>query len=217
MAYADQKPSGNRIVVMIVVAALHILLGYGLITGLAFEAVKEVAKRVTTIDIEEPPEQEVEPPPPPPERAEVPPPPVAPPPPIDLNPAPPKIETVREAPPPPPAPVLAPPAPPPPPPPRFQPVSAQPRGNPGNWATSDDYPSRALREDREGVTRFSVTVGTGGRVESCQVTGSSGHGDLDEATCRLVTRRGRFQAAKDGDGQPTTGTWSSSVRWQIPR
>ena len=94
---------------------------------------------------------------------------------------------------------------------------ATPRGNPGSWATTDDYPSRALREEREGVTRFSVTVDARGRVSNCQVTGSSGHPDLDEAACRAITRRARFEPATDGNGDPTTGSYSNSVRWQIPR
>ncbi|MDD3798808.1 MAG: energy transducer TonB, partial [Novosphingobium sp.] len=66
MAYADQKTSGNRVIALVIVALLHVLLGYGLVTGLAFEAVKKVAQRVTTIDIKEEPEPEPELPPPPP-------------------------------------------------------------------------------------------------------------------------------------------------------
>jgi periplasmic protein TonB len=126
------------------------------------------------------------------------------------------ITTVSEPPPAPP-PVLVPPPPAAPPPPRFTPTRATPRGNPGSWANSNDYPSRALREEREGVTRFRVSVGPDGRITDCQVTGSSGHSDLDEATCSLVSRRGRFNPAKDGEGQPTSDTWSSAVRWQIPK
>lgn len=214
MAYADQQMSGNRVIALIIVALLHVALGYALITGLAYEAVKKVAERVTTIDIEEEKEPE-EPPPPPPEKKDVPPPPVAPPPPIRINTAPPEIQTVQVAPPP--APVIAvPSAPPPPPPPKFTPKPASPKNNPGGWATPDDYPSRALREDREGVTRFRVTVGADGEVQSCDVVGSSGHADLDDATCKLVSRRARFKPATDGNGEPTTGSYSNAVRWQIP-
>lgn len=209
MAYADQKPSSNRIVALIVVAVLHILLGYGLVTGLAFEAVKQVAKRVTTIDIEEEKVEEV-PPPPPPEKKEVAPPPVAPPPTIRVNPEPPPIVTTPLPPPP----VLAPPAPPPPP--VCKPKAPTPRGNPGDWANSNDYPSRALREDREGVTRFTVSVGADGKVTSCSVTGSSGHADLDSTTCQLIQRRGRFRV-DTSCGDSSGGSWSSAVRWQIPK
>lgn len=213
MAYADQSMSGNRLTALIIVALIHVALGYGLVTGLAFEAYKKVAERVTTIDIEEE-QQPEEPPPPPPKQENTPPPPVAPPPPISIAVAPPPIQTVTT--PPPPAPiVLAPPAAPPAP--TCKPVAPTPRGNPTSWASPDDYPSRALREDREGVTRFTVTVNAEGRVSSCNVTGSSGHSDLDQTTCQLITRRGRFRAPEGCDGEPGTATWSSAVRWQIPR
>ena len=87
MAYADQQMSGNRIVAIIIVALIHVALGYALITGLAYNAVQQVVERVTTIDIEEPPPPEEEPPPPPENVPDTPPPPVAPPPPINIAPA----------------------------------------------------------------------------------------------------------------------------------
>src|SRR3546814_3854253 len=83
----------------------------------------------------------------------------------------------------------APPAPPPPPQPKREAVGAKPRSNPGSWATNADYPSSALRNEEEGTTGFRVTVGTNGRVTDCSVTSSSGSSTLDEATCRLITRR----------------------------
>jgi protein TonB len=222
MAYADQQMSGNRMVAIIIVALIHVALGYALITGLAYDVVNKVVERVTTVDIEEPPPPEEEPPPPEEMPETAPPPPVAPPPPINIAPAPPPIRTQPTIPPPAPPVLRVPPAapvgpPPPPPPPRVQPKDATPRGNPGSWANTNDYPARALREEREGVTRFSVSVGADGRVTSCNVTGSSGHSDLDETTCRLIQRRARFNPATDGEGRPTTDTWSSAVRWEIPQ
>ena len=217
MAYADQSMSGNKLIAIIIVGLIHVAVGYALVTGLAYSATKKLIERVTTVDIDEPEPEVEEPPPPPPENAP-PPPIVAPPPPINVAVAPPAIQTVTTAPPPPPLVIhTAAPPPAPPPPPRVQPKGAEPRGNPGSWANSNDYPSRALREEREGVTRFSVTVGADGRVTGCQVTGSSGHADLDDTTCKLIQRRARFRPATDGDGQPTTGSWSSAVRWEIPK
>ncbi len=217
MAYADQQMSGNKLTALIVVAVLHVVVGYALVTGLAYEAFKKVKEVTAAINIEEekPPE---EPPPPPPKQDTPPPPIVAPPPAIQVNTAAPTVTTVTVAPPP--APVFttaAPPPPPPPPPPRFQPKGAAPKGNPGNWATSNDYPSRALREEREGSTGFRVTVGTDGKVADCTVTKSSGSPDLDQATCDNIRRRARFTPATDGDGNPTTGAYASTIRWVIPK
>ena len=215
MAYADQKMSGNRVTALIIVALIHILLGYALVTGLAYEAAKKVIQKVTTVDIKEEVKKE-EPPPPSPKKDLPPPPPiVAPPPKVNLAP-PPQITVVDTPPPvaPPPPIVLAPPAPAAP---RFTPKGAVAKGNPGNWATTNDYPSRALREEREGTTGFRVTVGPDGRVTDCQVTSSSGHADLDAATCENVRRRARFTPATDGEGNPTSGSYSNRVRWVIPK
>ncbi len=222
MSYADQQGmSTNRLVSVIIVILLHLFLGYALVTGLAFEAVKKAAQKMNVIDVkeEEPPEEE-EPPPPEPEK-QIEPPVVSPPPLVKTVTPPPTVRTVVD---PPPSitlvPRAAPPAPaappPPPPPPTAKPTPARPKNNPGGWATTADYPSRALSQEREGVTRFTVTVGANGRVTGCTVTGSSGHDDLDKATCSNVTRRARFEPATQ-DGQPTTGSYSNQIRWQIPK
>lgn len=225
MAYADQQMSGNKVIALIIVGLIHLALGYALITGLAYEAVTKAIERVTTVDIEEPPPPEPEDePPPPPEQNAAPPPPVAPPPPISIAVRPPQIQVQPNIPPPappalripPPARVAPPAPPPPPPPPKFTPKGAEPRGNPGNWATANDYPSRALREEREGTTAFRVNVDAEGKVTSCSVTRSSGHSDLDDATCKNIQRRARFRPATDGNGNEVSDTWSSQVRWQIP-
>lgn len=215
MAYADQKMSGNRVTALIIVALIHVLVGYALVTGLAYEAAKKVIQKVTTVDIKEEVKKE-EPPPPPPKKDLPPPPIVAPPPKVNLAP-PPQMTVVSEPPPAPPPMVVLPPAPAAPPPPRFTPKGAQPKGNPGNWATTNDYPSRALREEREGTTGFRVTVGPDGRVTDCSITSSSGHADLDAATCDNVRRRARFTPATDGEGNPTSGSYSNRVRWVIPK
>jgi periplasmic protein TonB len=218
MAYADQQMSGNKITALIVVAVLHVIVGYGLVSGLAYEAYKKVKEVTSAVNIEEekPPE---EPPPPPPKQDTPPPPIVAPPPAITLVTQAPQIQTVTEAPVIQQAPVFQPPvvqqpvvqAP------KFQPKNATPKGNPGNWATPNDYPSRALREEREGSTGFRVSIGTDGKVTDCQVTRSSGSPDLDQATCDNVRRRARFNIATDGEGNPTTGSYASTVRWVIPK
>lgn len=209
MAYADQEMSGNRIAAFVVVALLHLILGYALVTGLAYEGLKQIQKKLTTVEIKKEEKKEEKKPPPPPKK--LPPPPiVAPPPKINVSVAPPPVETVVTPPP-----ILPPP--PAPPAPRFTPKAPQPKGNPGNWANSNDYPSRAAREEKEGTTRFRVTVGADGRVTSCEVTSSSGSDELDSTACALVTRRGRFNPATDGEGNPVPGTWSNAVRWQLPR
>ncbi|MEO6041827.1 MAG: energy transducer TonB [Croceibacterium sp.] len=215
MAYADQEMSRSRLVAIIIVALIHVAIGYALVTGLAYSAMKQVIARVTTVDVTEPPPPDVPPPPPPPDTA--PPPPVAPPPPISIAVSPPQIQTQANIPPPaPPAVIIPPSAPPAPPPPPPPPSRATPKGNPSSWASTEDYPARALRDEKQGVTSVSLGVGADGRVTSCSITSSSGTPELDQTTCTLLTRRGRFSPATQG-GSPVASTWTTSIRWQIPR
>jgi len=215
MAYADQSMSSRRIVAIVIVALLHALLGYAFVTGLAYNVVKKVAQDLKTFDVaEEAPPPEELPPPPPPEQKVEPPPMVAPPPivqaPVVVSQP---IQTVPQAP------IItptAPPAPPPPPAPRLA-QKAVARGNPMLWVTTDDYPSRALREEREGVTAVAWDVTADGRVENCRVTSSSGSPDLDQAACANITRRGRYKPALDQSGNPIASTDSRRVRWQMPQ
>lgn len=221
MAYADQQASGNKIVSLVIVALIHIVVIYALVTGLAYSAVKTVAEKLNVVDVQEEVVEPEEPPPPPPDQPITPPPVVTPPPIVRTPPTTAPVITTTNVPPPVfiPNPVAAPPppAPPAPPPPPSKASGASPRGNPGSWATPNDYPARALREERAGTTRFRVTIGPDGRVTNCEITGSSGHADLDEATCKNVTRRARFKPAVDAEGNAISDTYSNAVRWEIPK
>ena len=187
------------------VIIFHALIGYAFITGLAYNVVKKAVEDLKTFDVEE------EPPPPPPQTKVEPPPMVAPQPivqqPVTVAPV---IQTVPQAP----APVIhmdAPPAPKP-----SMASPATPRGRPQDWVTTEDYPSSAMREGVQGVTGYRLEIGPDGKVTGCQVTASSGSGILDDTTCKLLTRRARFNPAKDASGAGMAASYSGRVRWQIP-
>jgi protein TonB len=206
--------SGSRVVAIIIVALIHVAVGYALVTGLAYSAAKKVLERVTTVDIEEP-EEEPEEEPPPPEPGTPPPPIVAPPPPINISVAPPPVQVVTT--PPPPAPVIpiarpAPVAPPPP----SQARGVRPR-NQGSWASriQQNYPARALREGTEGTVGVSVTVGADGRVSACSVSSSSGSSALDEAACQGMQRYARFDPALNAAGEAVSASWSTRIVYQL--
>jgi periplasmic protein TonB len=93
----------------------------------------------------------------------------------------------------------------------------KPTGSPGEWVTSDDYPTRALQQEREGTTEFRLTISENGRPLFCSITSSSGHEDLDTATCKALMRNARFNPALDTSGKPVVSSYASRVRWQIPR
>ena len=92
----------------------------------------------------------------------------------------------------------------------------RPRGNPGLWATMNNYRSVALQEEFEGTPGVSVTVGPDGRVSDCVITLSSGSSELDMATCTNVKQRARFHPALDANGSPTTSEYANRIGWEIP-
>jgi len=98
----------------------------------------------------------------------------------------------------------------------FAPRGARPVNSPLGWLSNDDYPSGALRNEIEGSAAYRLIVGTNGRVSACDVTRSTGNGQLDDATCRLIVRRARFEAASDESGAKVVGTYTGTVRWEIP-
>ncbi|MCY7397661.1 MAG: energy transducer TonB, partial [Sphingomonas bacterium] len=51
-----------------------------------------------------------------------------------------------------------------------------------------DYPRRAVERRAQGTTYLRFTILPNGRVRECIVTRSSGHRDLDAATCPLLER-----------------------------
>lgn len=222
MAYVDQKMGGGRIVAIVIVALIHIALGYAFVTGLAYQYIKKQAEKLNTFDVEEPPPPpppDVPPPPPPPDQKFTPPP-VVTPPPIVQTPVPP-VNVVRSVPTPPPAivytPVAAPPAPPAPPAPR-QTLSqaAGLKGNPGQYFSDDNYPPAAIRAEAQGRVVARLSVGVDGRVTDCSISTSTGNSDLDNATCRIAKSRVRFTPAKDATGANIASSYNLAVRWVLP-
>jgi TonB family protein len=89
-----------------------------------------------------------------------------------------------------------------------QPLSIRSRGNP-DFA----YPVKALAEDREGSSRVAVSIGPDGRIDTCQVIVSSGHADLDEASCRAA-RRSSYWPATDAKGEPVETKAEQNLEWK---
>lgn len=99
----------------------------------------------------------------------------------------------------------------------YDPVGARPKGNQGKWVTNDDYRTRWIMEEMAGTARFALSIDASGKVTGCTITRSTGHAPLDTATCELVSKRARFDAARDGNGKAVAGSYSGSVTWKIPR
>ncbi|GAA4771399.1 energy transducer TonB [Novosphingobium ginsenosidimutans] len=220
MTYVDTINSNRRLGTLAMVGAIHVAAGYALVTGLAATIIPKIEPEIKTIFLPEPatpkPTPTVTPhgrpdtttlvtPPPPDTRN-----PFDQPGPIELPP----IGTgdrglgIDE---------VTFPGPTPSPGPTFATKPARPKGNPGLWVTTNDYPQSAIRSEAEGVVKFRLSVGTNGKVIGCEVTGSSGTEALDQAACDKLMLRGKFEPASDSTGALVAGSYTGAVRWQLPR
>lgn len=222
MSYIDQtrRPSPAS---MMAVVGVHAALAFALVAGLSVSGqMPEIINRLNVRDINDPPP----PPPPPPPRDEVTPPDSAAPPvfvpqpKLDLKPVPPVLDTTNIIP----KPILVPQPgigpvieiPRPSPMPSFEPVAAKPRNDPSRWLTNADYRPSWSRQELTGLAKFRLEIAANGKVSDCRVIGSTGHSQLDEATCNLVSRRARFEPARGANGEPVAGSYTGSVLWELP-
>ncbi len=208
MAAYVQTNNSSRMLVLGTIVLLHVLLAWGLISGLARKVVEVVAAPLVT-DIIDEMEQEDKPPPPPPPQMERPP--VEVPPPevsidIPMETTTTAISDVTDRP--------VPAAPPPPPP--AAPVN---RVNPKldvrrSPPTDDFYPPSARRAEIEGVTTVRACVGADGRTTGePSATKSSGNSSLDEAAVKWA-KRARWSAGTE-DGKAVEMCSQFNVRFKL--
>jgi protein TonB len=78
-----------------------------------------------------------------------------------------------------------------------------------------DYP-RAAGESGIGKTMtVRFTVEASGRVGECAVIESSGNAILDDATCRAIARRYRYEPSRDADGTAVPSTVVQEHTWLV--
>lgn len=97
-----------------------------------------------------------------------------------------------------------------------KPAIASPRNDPGRWITTNDYRTIWINREWTGTARFDLSISASGRVTDCQITRSTGYSALDNATCSLIAKRARFEPATDASGKKVAGSYSSSIRWELP-
>jgi periplasmic protein TonB len=200
----DASFLSTRAIVLIVIIVLHVLLAYGLATGLARKAIELIAPPIQSDIIEEVQQHDLPPPPPPPEFER---PPVEVPPP-DIN-----IDIPVEA-----APSTA-----------IQDVSDKPqakappphpstRTNPStgkNFPNSADYyPAASMRLGEEGSAIVHACVGPAGKLsEEPTIAKTSGSARLDEGALKLA-KAGHYNPGTE-DGKPVTACINFSIKFQL--
>ncbi|HWT12471.1 MAG TPA: energy transducer TonB [Allosphingosinicella sp.] len=197
MSYA-QASSRPRAPAVALVVAIHGLIAWAFVTGLAYTVVETASEDLKTFDVIEPVPPAPEPVPEPEPAASENPTPVE----TSPSPVPTDLNPLSRAP---------------------NRGAASPGGAAASAASllrgafnnDSDYPAAARREEEQGTVRVSFTVGTDGRVGNCTVVASSGSSSLDSTTCRIFERRFRYSPARDSSGNAVPTSIRQSVTWRL--
>jgi len=200
----------RRALGIVVVVAIHVIVIWALITGLAQQMMQKLPSELMAKVEETPPPAEKLPPPPPPEMVK-PPPPFVPPPEINIQTeAAPNTITVQSkvaTPPPPPRPPEAPPKP------AGITAPVQIAGG-GAVCNGSYYPPIAIRLNQSGTSVVNVHIGTDGTVSGVDIANSSGHDSLDQAAVKCITSRWRYKPAMQ-NGAPVATSKEYAIKWVL--
>lgn len=216
MNYAEQQRNPAKHALGIgVVVAMHLLLGWALVTGLARKVVEVVRVPIEARIIEAtapspPPEARLPPPP----KLAPPPPSFVPPPEVAINPPPAPAPSITVPPVAPPPTAIAPPAP------EAQPAPPTPATAPSldfNRCEKPEYNAAARRAEAQGITVVVYTMDIDGRIADARIERSSGptreHRMLDNLTLAAVKAcRGRPGTI---DGKPQRLTSRVEYVWKL--
>ena len=92
-----------------------------------------------------------------------------------------------------------------------------PVGNPGTWISPDDYPKDALRNEQSAVVAFRLMIDSDGKVSGCKIANLNHDEGFSKLTCELLSKRARFNAAIDANGNPTPSYFISRAIWAVPQ
>lgn len=91
-----------------------------------------------------------------------------------------------------------------------------PQQSPGKWVVSQDYPLNMLSAGQPALVEFRLSVGADGVPTACHIQSTTRPKEFDEAVCKSVMRRARFDPALDAMGKPLASYYRNTVRFQIP-
>ncbi|WP_421793744.1 energy transducer TonB [Hydrocarboniphaga effusa] len=193
MEFGKRQDPKKRLIGLAGVVIFHVLLVWGLVSGLARKAIELLPPPIETKILEDTPVEEEPPPPPPPPKLDVPPPPFIPPPEISIQTAPNPTNTITTTQTPS---LVAAPAPAP----RPASVTKAPVVK-AKACREPEYPAVSERLSETGTVLLQLLVGTDGKVTDSKIEKSSGFERLDKAAQQALSRC-KFEPG-EVDGKPS--------------
>jgi TonB family protein len=87
--------------------------------------------------------------------------------------------------------------------------------NQESWFDANDYPTSMLRSGEQGIVNFRLRVDRAGKPTECKVQESTRPKAFDDAVCKTVMRRAKFEPALDAHGNLAPSYWRQTVIFRI--
>lgn len=94
---------------------------------------------------------------------------------------------------------------------------AIPKTNPSSWITIDDYPTKLLTENTDGVIDFRLSVGPNGKPVDCVVISGDELNGLGAYTCTVLIKKALFHPWNKTHQNNGPRYYRSKVFWKKPR
>ncbi len=91
----------------------------------------------------------------------------------------------------------------------------KPKGSPGSWIRTRDYPQGALRNSISGNVRFRLQVTSTGDVDQCIVQSSYSDPAFPNVVCNKMKKRAKFEPARNANGEAVDSYWASAVTFKV--
>ncbi len=95
------------------------------------------------------------------------------------------------------------------------PIATEPQGIIRKFFRSSDYPLEALNKNQSGTVGVLLWVEPNGLVSKCEVIEPTAARVLEETSCNILQRRGRFIPAKDAAGRVMRAPVTTRINWQL--
>jgi hypothetical protein len=83
-----------------------------------------------------------------------------------------------------------------------------------SWFSPNDMPTNILATEGAHLVSLRTTVRPDGSIKDCRIEISSNDKHLDDLSCAIMIKRGKFAPARSQDGLAVYGVFRTSITWQ---
>ncbi len=90
-----------------------------------------------------------------------------------------------------------------------------PANAPGQWVTTNDYPSKMLTAGQPAIVEFRLEVDETGKATRCHIQQTTRPKEFDAAVCNGIMKKSKLTPALDAEGKPMKSYFQETVIFKL--